>query len=89
MRCELFLSLLLSVSVSASVSLSLSVISQTENFNSFLEKSIFRGHMPGLAIFVYKFNNRYVVNATFLCFETSKLWVLICIFCRIDGKPKD
>jgi hypothetical protein len=22
----------------------------------------------------------HVVNATFLCFETSKLWVLICIF---------
>jgi hypothetical protein len=25
-------------------------------------------------------NRASVVNATFLCFETSKLWVLICIF---------
>jgi hypothetical protein len=24
--------------------------------------------------------NVFVVNAAFLCFETSKLWVLICMF---------
>jgi len=27
-----------------------------------------------------KETKEFVVNATFLCFETSKLWVLICIF---------
>ncbi len=30
-----------------------------------------------------------VVNAAFLFFETSKLWALTMLFCRIDGKPKD
>jgi hypothetical protein len=30
-----------------------------------------------------------VVNAAFLFFETSKLWVLFSIFCILDGKLKD
>jgi len=30
-----------------------------------------------------------VVNAAFLFFETSKLWVLFMYICILDGKPKD
>ena len=30
-----------------------------------------------------------VVNAAFLFFETSKLWVLFMYILQIDGKPKD
>jgi hypothetical protein len=30
-----------------------------------------------------------VINAAFLFFETSKLWVLFMYICILDGKPKD
>ena len=33
-------------------------------------------------IFNVELTDEVVINATFLCFETSKLWVLYCIFCR-------
>ncbi len=33
-------------------------------------------------------NYSSVVNAAFLFFETSKLWVLFCIFCILDGKAE-